>query len=371
MGLLASFHAENKRYIQAVAALTRLAEHTQDSIENAGAYLLNHEFQNYCDTWQKSNTQKMIVIDDGFGGTYQKTWLILNKALEGAYDIPAFISPEENNYCWLKDDFFGFPAIRALDLPEGKKWLNDNSQTTDPTLNYVPYLAESTTTHSHSNQAQSPDPFLLLLDLFSVAEAACLISHNDPIEMERCKNDTNFDQHYPEFIKACNLINAGWSVDKLDYNNNGFTRESLQIFLLDKGIIIKGFNDHISTPDNNTGNPTIGHADATHYQRERDQYKQQAEQLQAENEALQQRIAELEAQQPISKNDLELPPISANNAAKIISALANIAKVELGQPYAVNGAVKAAGQLLGIEKMPSDETFKKWATLALSLQNPN
>lgn len=132
----------------------------------------------------------------------------------------------------------------------------------------------------------------------------------------------------------------------------------------------KDFKD-TSTPDNNTGSPTIGHADAAHYQRERDQYKQQAEQLQAENDALKQRITELEAQQPISKNDLELPPISANNAAKIISALANIAKVELGQPYAVNGAVKAAGQLLGIEKMPSDETFKKWATLALSLQNPN
>lgn len=65
-------------------------------------------------------------------------------------------------------------------------------------------------------------------------------------------------------------------------------------------------NDNLPVQDNNMGSHTItlGQPDAVHYQRERDQHKQQVEQLQVENEALKQRVFELE-----NKNNSDEPDL--------------------------------------------------------------
>ena len=103
----------------------------------------------------------------------------------------------------------------------------------------------------------------------------------------------------------------------------------------------KDFKD-ASTLDNNTGNPTIGHADAAHYQRERDQYKQQAEQLQTENETLKQRIAELEAQQSekifnqnaINNDEINLPVNDLMLIAALVGMLRNEIRVKANKSQA-------------------------------------
>lgn len=79
------------------------------------------------------------------------------------------------------------------------------------------------------------------------------------------------------------------------------------------------------------GTPAIGQPDAAHYQRACDQYKQQAEQLQAENDALKQRITELEAQQmqnelhqnAINNDEINLPVNDLMLIAALVGMLRN------------------------------------------------
>ena len=84
------------------------------------------------------------------------------------------------------------------------------------------------------------DPFLTNLDIFTVIEASCLISGDDPIQIEICLGDTYFKQNNIDYLKAESFINAGIKSGNLD---SDITRQSLQKFLLDKGYIIEGFND--------------------------------------------------------------------------------------------------------------------------------
>ena len=83
------------------------------------------------------------------------------------------------------------------------------------------------------------DPLLIKLDSFSVVEAACLISGDDFIDIERCYQDTNFDRNYPNFIRAERLINSGLDSRSL----SDLSSQSLKYFLKDKGYIIRDFND--------------------------------------------------------------------------------------------------------------------------------
>ena len=103
-------------------------------------------------------------------------------------------------------------------------------------------------------------------------------------------------------------------------------------------------NDNLPVQDNNMGSHTItlGQPDAAHYQRERDQYKQQAEQLQAENEALKQRITELEAQQSekifnqnaINSEEISLPVNDLMLVAALVRMLRNEIRVKANKTQA-------------------------------------
>lgn len=100
------------------------------------------------------------------------------------------------------------------------------------------------------------DPLLTNLDIFTVIEASCLISGDDPIQISICIGDTYFRQNNIEYLKAESFISAGIKSGKLD---SDITRQSLQKFLLEKGYVIEGFNDNLppATADK------IGHATIT------------------------------------------------------------------------------------------------------------
>lgn len=83
------------------------------------------------------------------------------------------------------------------------------------------------------------DPLLIKLDGFNIVEAACLISGDDFIDIERCYQDTNFDRNYPNFIRAERLINSGLNSRSL----SDLSSQSLKYFLKNKGYIIRDFND--------------------------------------------------------------------------------------------------------------------------------
>lgn len=88
------------------------------------------------------------------------------------------------------------------------------------------------------------DPLLTDLDIFNILEASCLISGDDPIQIEICIGDTYFRQNNIEYLKAEKLIRAGIKSGNLDHD---ITRQSLQNFLKIKGYIINGFNDNLPT----------------------------------------------------------------------------------------------------------------------------
>ena len=88
------------------------------------------------------------------------------------------------------------------------------------------------------------DPLLTDLDIFNILEASCLISGDDPIQIEICIGDTYFRQNNIKYLKAEKLIRAGIKSGNLDHD---ITRQSLQNFLKIKGYIINGFNDNLPT----------------------------------------------------------------------------------------------------------------------------
>lgn len=99
-------------------------------------------------------------------------------------------------------------------------------------------------------------PLFYLNDTFSLIEAACVLSGDNPIQMYRCFNDTNFDQNYPSFNEAYNFINSAVKAGSLPEDT--IHSHQLKTYLRSKGKIINAFNDNTPNPKAiNFGTPTI------------------------------------------------------------------------------------------------------------------
>lgn len=243
MGLLSSrLDLQNSNYILVLHALEILANETSEPLSMASAFLYNHDFYEEVPTFRKTDTGKIIYDDDGYGGVFNKTWEILGY-FDKANPHHFYESGYRESY-WLKSDFFNFLIENEITrIPSVINWLASN-----PSEPQASEIKPQTTLLQR-------DPFLTNLDIFSVTEASCLISGNDPIKISFCRGDTNFWQNHSDYLGAENFINAGIRSGNLDHD---ITRQSLQKFLLDKGYFIKGFNDNLPpiTADK-VGQPTI------------------------------------------------------------------------------------------------------------------
>ncbi|RDJ54600.1 hypothetical protein AB722_19675, partial [Acinetobacter baumannii] len=73
-----------------------------------------------------------------------------------------------------------------------------------------------------------------------------------------------------------------------------------------------------------------------------------------------QKIKELELIQT-TENQSKLGSTRAeNNVAKLILALSELAHIDTSKPYAPYESLKTQGELLGLEKFPSDENVATW-----------
>ncbi len=176
------------------------------------------------------------------------------------------------------------------------------------------------------------DPLLTNLDIFSIVEASCLISGDNPIQVNICSNDTNFWQTYDEYLKAESFISAGIKSGKLD---SDITRQSLQKYLLEKSYVIEGFNDNLPpvTADK------IGHATITQTMPTDSQLSQQ---LQATIDQQAKEIAELKAQlasveagKDNQSKDNERPNVISvkvnDETAQILNTLADEQGITVGE----------------------------------------
>lgn len=119
----------------------------------------------------------------------------------------------------------------------------------------------------------------------------------------------------------------------------------------------------IPEPVDKFGTPVISMPEASHYQAERDQYKQLCEHQQAKIEQLNASIAELEAIQT-SASESKLSTREENNILRVIAVLGEMDKVNMLKPHEAHGIMARKAELLGINPFPSDESIKKWFTKA-------
>ena len=89
--------------------------------------------------------------------------------------------------------------------------------------------------------------------------------------------------------------------------------------------------------------------------------KKENEKLKAEVLGKEERIKELELIQTSIADESKLGSTRAeNNAAKLILALSELASIDISKPYAPYESLKTQGELLGVDKFPSDENVATW-----------
>lgn len=234
-------------------------------------------------------------------------------------------------------------------------------------------------------QQNNEIPLFYLNDTFSLIEAACVLSGDNSIQMNRCFNDTNFEQNYPEFNEAysfiCSAVQAGRFAGDLILAND------LKSYLRSKGKIIDGFNDQLKnevTEQNLDNQNSI----IDQLKKENERLKQllqknegesvelaidlkasentlnrittKNEELKAELLEKDEKIKELELIQTTPDESKLGNTRAENNVTKLLLVLAKMANIDINKPHAVHDSLLVQAELLGVDKFPSDETIKKW-----------
>ncbi|KQW98050.1 hypothetical protein ASC84_04665 [Acinetobacter sp. Root1280] len=128
-------------------------------------------------------------------------------------------------------------------------------------------------------------PMYYKSDVFTPIEAACVISGSDPEVAQFEKNYIPWRKANPEFVQAERFINSAVRNQLFDDNEEDdclVKAEKLKHYLVEKGIIIEGFNDILPKQNNSFGNPTIEHASLEHYQQKNQKLLERIDQLEKE-----------------------------------------------------------------------------------------
>ena len=231
------------------------------------------------------------------------------------------------------DENFSFDLVNA-DLQENKELLH----------------IEANTNVNHEYKL-----FLFKKPLLTFHEAACIMTGYDPQYVEQCQNDTNFKQNFSNYLGAYDYISTCIDAQMLSYDSysNRLCTSEFNQFLANDDTFINGFNEHLKNKEldqsANNQNPII------------DQLKKENEKLKAEVLGKEERIKELELIQTSIADESKLGSTRAeNNAAKLILALSELASIDISKPYAPYESLKTQGELLGVDKFPSDENVATW-----------
>ena len=234
------------------------------------------------------------------------------------------------------DENFSFDLVNA-DLQENKELLH----------------IEANTNVNHEYKL-----FLFKKPLLTFHEAACILTGYDPQYVEQCQNDTNFKQNFSNYLGAYDYISTCIDAQMLSYDSysNRLCASEFKQFLANENTFVNGFNDELR------------HSEVSHLDQNSVDDNSTIEQLKKENEELkvellgkERRIKELESIQTSIEDESKLGRTRAeNNVAKLILALSELASIDISKPYAPYESLKTQGELLGIDKFPSDENVATW-----------
>lgn len=290
MNLFEDIEVENDKYINILDALEFIAKKINYGVSDIARRLLLDKFNQIACMFTINDYGKIELhcSEKLFNGDYVSTTEFLKLAIStlGTFDYIEtdtygneykYTKDDWSNYYWLKLDFFEFDLIKKLNIKESdlQIFLNNRSQEffadfiikTDiqnhEILNKKNAMDVSKTFFKEQEEFQSNEqietthiPLFYLNDTFSLIEASCLLSGDDPIQMNRCFNDTNFDQNYPLFNEAYNFINS--AVDAGNLSEHAIPSCQLKTYLQAKGRVIDGFNSSLPVQDfMGCGQPSI------------------------------------------------------------------------------------------------------------------
>ena len=126
MGLLSSrLDLDNQKYILVLHALELLANETNDHLQTVAGFLLSSSFDEVCPTYRKKDIGTIVYDDDGYAGTFQKTWEIL-KYFHTTSPHHFYESNYRENY-WLRSEFFSFLIEHKItNIPSVIDWIAKN-----------------------------------------------------------------------------------------------------------------------------------------------------------------------------------------------------------------------------------------------------
>ncbi|MFC2993930.1 hypothetical protein ACFODO_01335 [Acinetobacter sichuanensis] len=349
MSLQNLINQENdENYISLFNAINLLAKNS--NIYDVAIYLLNKNIHIDLDSYKENYDCK--IIQSSFTDIPNKTWSGDNFA----HSLLKEIVDIEIEKLFPQTTISGFDRYSELSQSTywDKKQFFSNSFIMRALNHKTNKNCGSTELQPESQLMQTKEvPLLYLNDIFSLVEASCILSNDNPILMNRCFNDTDFDQNYPSFNEAYNFLNSAIYAGKL---SEPISSTQLKEYLSSKGRIIDGFNDQLKNEFTDQ-NSII------------DQLKKENEKLKAELLEKEQKIKEMELIQT-TENKSKLGSTRAeNNVSKLILALSTQAKIDTSKPYAQYESLKTQAELLGIDKFPSDENVASWLKKANS-QNP-
>ncbi|ELX8745917.1 hypothetical protein ACWL9T_001506 [Acinetobacter baumannii] len=190
---------------------------------------------------------------------------------------------------------------------------------------------------------------------FNVQEVACLISGYNPTDIEGKYTYVSWLNDNPKFSEA---LDFAWSAVRGDMFEEIYAdyfvigAEKLKEFLTIKEVFIEGFNAHLRPSDESQEKESESLII--------DNLKKEIESLKLQLLDQDQKIKELELIQT-TENQSKLGSTRAeNNVAKLILALSELAHIDTSKPYAPYESLKTQGELLGLEKFPSDENVATW-----------
>ena len=164
--------------------------------------------------------------------------------------------------------------------------------------------------------------------------------------------------NFSNYLGAYDYISTCIDAQMLSYDSysNRLCASEFKQFLANENTFINGFNDELR------------HSEVSHLDQNSADDNSTIEQLKKENEELkvellgkERRIKELESIQTSIEDESKLGRTRAeNNAAKLILALSELASIDISKPYAPYESLKTQGELLGIDKFPSDENVATW-----------
>lgn len=289
-----------KDYFQVWEIVEMLREYSNGSWEDVGEFLGHYNFDTELTLYCRDGFHRMHEVRNDYAPIRNLIHGLNVAWLEGEESIQK-IKIDIIGYYWAKDEIYNLKPLINLNIiapPEpNAEYGEQNTQSNIAPIKNIDFSKL----------------YLYKTPLLTLHEAACIISENNPEEVDMCRNDSNFPEYFASYLRALSFLDACVGAGEITCHFDIGSRidaTELKSCLHKNGIIIAGFNDDLQ------GAELEKNTDANNI--ELQQLKLENEKLKAELAEKDQKIKELESLNP--KNDMDLLSLIFDESATEIYA---------------------------------------------------